>query len=457
MDSEHIKQLSAAQRAYFAAGTSRSLQARRAALTGLELWITEHETEIRDALAEDLGKSGFEAYATEIFVVLSEIRHARAHLKRWMRPRRVPTPIVHFLAGSKIYPDPFGVVLVMSPWNYPFQLTLAPLVGALAAGNCAVIKPSAYSPATSRIIARMIGELFDPAYVTVVEGGRAENQALLDVAWDKICFTGSVAVGRLVMETASRHLTPVILELGGKSPCLVDETADLKLAARRIAWGKFLNSGQTCVAPDYLYVHESVKDQLVAGIKENIKKFYGDDPLTSASFSHIVNEKHFDRVCGLMQGESILCGGRSDRAALRIEPTLLDGITWDSPVMQEEIFGPILPILTYTDIEAVVAEISARPHPLATYIFTRKKAREQALLERLPFGGGCINDTIVHLATNHLPFGGVGQSGMGAYHGKMGFDAFTHYKGVLKKSNLLDIPLRYPPYKDSGIALLRHL
>jgi len=457
MDKEHISALVAAQREHFATGVTRSMPARKAALTGLELWITEHETEIRAALAQDLGKSGFEAYATEIFVVLSEIRHARSHLSAWMRPRRVATPIVHFLAGSKIYADPFGVVLIMSPWNYPFQLTLAPLVAALAAGNCAVVKPSAYSPATSGIIARMIGELFDPAQVTVVEGGRAENQALLEAAWDKICFTGSVAVGRTVMEAASKHLTPVLLELGGKSPCIVDETADIKLAARRIAWGKFLNSGQTCVAPDYLYVHDSVKDQLVAGIIENIKKFYGSDPLTSDSFSRMVNLKHFDRVCGLMQGEAIICGGRSDRDTLRIEPTLVDGITWESPLMQEEIFGPVLPVMTYTDIEAVVAEISARPHPLATYIFTTRKVREQALLERLHFGGGCVNDTIVHLATNTLPFGGVGASGMGAYHGKVGFDAFTHHKSVLKKSNLLDIPLRYPPYKDSAIALLRKL
>ncbi|MCL2882784.1 MAG: aldehyde dehydrogenase [Coriobacteriia bacterium] len=457
MDAEHIKQLVVAQRTHFATGTPSTLEARKAALTGLEMWITMHEAEIRDALAEDLGKSGFEAYATEIYVVLSEIRHARAHLKRWTRPRRVPTPIVHFLASSKIYPDPFGVVLIMSPWNYPFQLTLAPLVAALAAGNCAVVKPSAYSPATSHIIARMIGELFEPKRVAVVEGGRTENQALLDEPWDKICFTGSVDVGRLVMETAAKHLTPVILELGGKSPCLVDETADIKLAARRIAWGKFLNSGQTCVAPDYLYVHASVKDQLVAGIKDSIRKFYGDEPLGSESFSHMVNEKHFDRVCGLMQGESVICGGGSDRATLRIEPTLLDDITWDSPIMREEIFGPVLPVMTYTDIEEVVEEISARPRPLATYIFTGRKARERALLGCLQFGGGCVNDTIVHLATNHLPFGGVGQSGMGAYHGKTGFDTFTHYKSVLKKSNLLDVALRYPPYKDSGIALLRHL
>lgn len=457
MDGEHIRALIAAQRAHFAQGTPRTLAARKAALTGMELWITSHEAEIRAALEEDLGKSGFESYATEIFVVLAEIRHARGHLKSWTRPRRVPTPIVHFLAGSKIYPDPYGVVLIMSPWNYPFQLTLAPLVAALAAGNCAVVKPSAYSPATSRIIARMADDLFAPERVAVVEGGRAENQALLDEPWDKICFTGSVAVGRMVMEKAARHLTPVTLELGGKSPCLVDETADIKLAARRIAWGKFLNSGQTCVAPDYLYVHASVKDQLVQGIIETIRKFYGDDPLTSVSFSHMVNEKHFDRVCALMQGEQVICGGRSDRASLRIEPTLLDGVTWDSPVMGEEIFGPVLPIMTYTDIGEVVADISARPHPLATYIFTRKKAREGALLERLQFGGGCVNDTIVHLATTHLPFGGVGQSGMGAYHGKTGFDAFTHYKSVLKKSNLLDIALRYPPYKDSGIALLRRL
>ncbi|MCL2332504.1 MAG: aldehyde dehydrogenase [Actinomycetia bacterium] len=457
MEAEGIRRLIADQRAHFATGAARTLGARKTALTGLELWITEHEAEISDALAEDLGKSGFEAYATEIYMVLSEIRHARGHVRRWMAPRRVPTPIVHFPSASRIYPDPFGVVLIMSPWNYPFQLTLAPLVAALAAGNCAVIKPSAYSPATSRLIARMIGELFEPARVAVVCGGRAENQALLDAAWDKICFTGSVAVGRTVMESASKHLTPVLLELGGKSPCLVDETADLKLAARRIAWGKFLNSGQTCVAPDYLYVHASVKDELVAGIARSIRTFYGDDPLTSASLSRMVNEKHFDRVCALMEGAHVLHGGSCDRATLRIEPTLIDGVSWESPVMGEEIFGPVLPIMSWTDIEEVACEISARPHPLATYIFTRSKAREHALLERLTFGGGCVNDTIVHLATNHLPFGGVGASGMGAYHGKAGFDAFTHYKSVLKKSNLLDVPLRYPPYKDRNIALLRKL
>ena len=457
MDRTHIAALVASQHANFATGASRSFAARKAALTGLELWITEHEAEIRAALAADLDKSGFEAYATEIYPVLSEIRYVRAHLSRWMRPRRVRTPIVHFLSRSTIYTEPFGVVLIMSPWNYPLQLTLVPLTAVLAAGNCAVVKPSAYSPATSALIARMVAELFDPAQVAVVEGGRAENQALLDEPWDKICFTGSVAVGHTVMEAASKRLTPVLLELGGKSPCIVDETADLKLAARRIAWGKFLNSGQTCVAPDHLWVHASVKDQLVAGIIENIKKFYGPDPLSSPSFSRMVSEKHFDRVHALMEDGQIIYGGRSDRETLRIEPTLLDDIRGESPLMQEEIFGPLLPIISYTDLDEVIAQISARPHPLATYFFTRSKTRERDLLERLTFGGGCINDTVVHLATSTLPFGGVGASGMGAYHGKTGFDTFTHYKSILKKSNLLDVGLRYPPYKDRDIALLRRL
>lgn len=436
------------QRAYFQTGDTKDVEFRIRQLKKLYQWITVHEQEIMDALYMDLNKSNFEAYATEIGIVKEEIRYTLKHLRKWAAPKRVPTPITQFPSKSFIYPEPYGIVLIMSPWNYPFQLTIAPLVGAICAGNCAVVKPSAYSPHTTKVMADMLRELFQEKYIAVVEGGRQENQALLNEKFDYIFFTGSVNVGKYVMEKASAHLTPVSLELGGKSPCIVDETADLKLAAKRIVWGKFLNSGQTCVAPDYIQVQNSVKDKLVRYMEKYIRKMFGKDPMQNPDYPKMINEKHFNRVLGLMERAHVVCGGGSDVDMLKIEPTVLDQVTWESPVMQEEIFGPLLPVLTFYDIEEAIQMVNARPRPLALYYFTKDKQREAMMLKQVSYGGGCINDTIVHLATSHMPFGGVGNSGMGGYHGKDSFDTFTHKKSIMKKSVRLDIPIRYAPFKN---------
>lgn len=436
------------QRAYFQTGDTKDVEFRIRQLKKLYQWITVHEQEIMDALYMDLNKSNFEAYATEIGIVKEEIRYTLKHLRKWAAPKRVPTPITQFPSKSFIYPEPYGIVLIMSPWNYPFQLTIAPLVGAICAGNCAVVKPSAYSPHTTKVMADMLRELFQEKYIAVVEGGRQENQALLNEKFDYIFFTGSVNVGKYVMEKASAHLTPVSLELGGKSPCIVDETADLKLAAKRIVWGKFLNSGQTCVAPDYILVQNSVKDKLVRYMEKYIRKMFGKDPMQNPDYPKMINEKHFNRVLGLTERAHVVCGGGSDVDMLKIEPTVLDQVTWESPVMQEEIFGPLLPVLTFYDIEEAIQMVNARPRPLALYYFTKDKQREATMLKQVSYGGGCINDTIVHLATSHMPFGGVGNSGMGGYHGKDSFDTFTHKKSIMKKSVLLDIPIRYAPFKN---------
>ncbi len=445
-----------AQRAYFGKGECKDVNFRIAQLKKLYQWICEHEQEIMDALYQDLNKSPFEAYATEIGIVKEEIKYTLKHLRKWAAPKRVRTPITQFPSKSFIYPEPYGVVLIMSPWNYPFQLTIAPLAGAMCAGNCAVVKPSAYSPATTRLMAGMIKELFSEEYIAVVEGGREANQALLDEKFDYIFFTGSVNVGKYVMEKASAHLTPVSLELGGKSPCIVDETADIKLAAKRIVWGKFLNSGQTCVAPDYILVQRSVKDKLIKQIGKCVRKMYGKDALANEEYPKMINEKHFDRVLGLMEGAHIVSGGESDRARLKIAPTILDQVNWESAVMQEEIFGPLLPVLTFYDIKEVIQMVNARPSPLALYYFTKDKRREGKVLKHISYGGGCINDTVVHLATSYMPFGGVGNSGMGGYHGKDSFDTFTHRKSIMKKSLLIDVPIRYAPFKNK-LALLKKI
>ena len=436
------------QRKYFAEGECKDVEFRITQLSRLYKWICDNENLIMDGLKKDLHKSAFESYATEIGIVKEEIRYILKHLRKWAKPKRVPTPITQFPSRSFIYPEPYGVVLIMSPWNYPFQLTIAPLAGAICAGNCAIVKPSAYSPNTSAVMARMIRELFPEKYIAVIEGGRKENEALLNEKFDYIFFTGSVNVGRYVMEKAAKHLTPVSLELGGKSPCIVDETADIKLAARRIVWGKFLNCGQTCVAPDYILVQKSVKEKLVKQIEKTIKKMYGKDPCANPEYPRMINEKHFERVLGLVKDAHVVCGGGSRSDSLQIEPTVLDGVTWDSPVMQEEIFGPVLPVLTFYDLKEAIALINARPRPLALYIFTKDRKNENYVLKNTSYGGGCINDTVVHLATSYMPFGGVGNSGMGGYHGKASFDTFTHRKSIMKKSLILDIPIRYAPFKN---------
>ncbi|MDR0783136.1 MAG: aldehyde dehydrogenase [Propionibacteriaceae bacterium] len=445
------------QRAFFATGLTKDVSYRQASLQALLGWIRSHDDEIMAALKTDLNKPPFEAYATEVGAVLDELKFACRRVRRWSRPKRVASNLKNFPSGGRRYPQPYGVALILTPWNYPFMLTVIPMIAALAAGNCAVVKPSAYSPATSSLIARMCADVFDPGHVTVVEGGRQENAALLNERYDIILFTGSTAVGRVVMEAASRHLTPVILELGGKSPCIVDETANLKLAARRIAWGKFMNAGQTCVAPDYLLVHQSVKSKLVEELGLAIQAMFTDQPCANPDYPRIVNDKHFQRLLGLLAGERIVVGGGSNPETLQIEPTVLDAVSWDSAVMGEEIFGPLLPVLTYTEPAEAVQLIGARPKPLATYLFTSSAAAERYFLKRLSFGGGCINDTVVHLSVPRLPFGGVGDSGMGSYHGKAGFDAFTHYRSVLDKSTLIDIPLRYPPYTKTALTLLKKL
>ncbi len=437
------------QRTFFREGISRNLQYRRRGL--LRLWenLMRHEEELYAALYADLGKSRYEAYETEFGLVYSEINYMVRHLSSLARPQRARTALANFPAKSTIYKDPYGVVLIMSPWNYPLLLTLVPLIGALAAGNCAVVKPSAYSPETSKVIEKILHETFSEGYVYTVTGGRQANENLLAEKFDYIFFTGGKTVGRQVMEAAAKHLCPVTLELGGKSPCIVDETADIAMAARRIVWGKFLNCGQTCVAPDYVLVHSSIKEKLLAAMVANIEALYGPYPLESKDYGKIISEKHFLRLGAMLEGEAPYYFGGADDKYCKIGPVILDDADWSSLSMQEEIFGPILPVLTFTDLAEVKREIEARPKPLALYFFTKSKERERYLMTHLSFGGGCVNDTIMHLVSTSMPFGGVGASGMGCYHGKYSFRTFTHEKSVLKKSTLIDMPMRYAPYPDS--------
>lgn len=450
-----IHALISAQRTHFQTGAPLPLSARRQALRTLEQAIRLHERDIAAALAADLNKSPAESYMCEIGMTLSELRYVERHLNRWARDRSVPTPLSQFHAKSFTVCDPYGVVLIMSPWNYPFLLTLEPLIGAIAAGNCCIVKPSAYSPATSVLIQQLLSECFPPEYVAVVEGGRAENQALLEQKFDYIFFTGSVAVGREVMAKASVHLTPVTLELGGKSPCVVDRSAKLDLAAKRLVFGKLLNCGQTCVAPDYVLIDKEIKDDFLAALKKWMSAMYGSDPLDNQGYVRMINRKHFDRVMGLIDPEKVVYGGQGDPETLKIQPTILDNVSPEDPVMQEEIFGPVLPVLTYDSLDEAVEFINGRPHPLALYLFSEDKAVQERFLRRVPFGGGCINDTIIHLASSRLGFGGVGDSGMGSYHGKKSFETFSHRKSIVKKSTWLDLPIRYAPYSPKQEKLLR--
>ena len=450
-----IQALIAGQRAYFRRGETLGLTARRAALARLRQAILAREEEINAALAADLNKSPTETYMCEIGMTLSELSFVEKHLAGWMRDRRCPTPLAQFHAKSFTVSEPYGVVLIMSPWNYPFMLTMEPLIGAIAAGNCCVVKPSAYSPATSAVIRELVAHCFPPEYAAVVEGGRAENQALLDQKFDYIFFTGGVSVGREVMSRAAANLTPVTLELGGKSPCVVDATARLELAAKRLVFGKLLNCGQTCVAPDYLLIDRRVKDPFLSHVKKWMAAMYGRDPLDNAGYVRMINRKHFDRVMGLIDPEKVVYGGKGDPDTLKIQPTILDNVSPDDPVMGEEIFGPVLPVLTYDTVDQAEAFINDRPHPLALYLFSEDRAVQERFLRCVPFGGGCINDTIIHLATSRMGFGGVGDSGMGSYHGKYSFDTFSHQKSVVKKSTWLDLPFRYAPYSPGAGKLLR--
>lgn len=449
-----IHELVDLQRSVFYWVNPYSVEDRLAALELLRDAMLRREADIYRALEEDLGKCPGEAFMTEIGMVLAEIGCAMRNLRRWAAPRRVRTPLAQFPSRSYVLSEPYGVVLIMSPWNYPLQLTLSPFVGAVAAGNHCILKPSNYSPATSQLIAQLIAECFPAERAAVILGGREENQALLDERFDYIFFTGGVTVGKIVLEKAAKHVTPVTLELGGKSPCIVDDSADIPVAARRIAFGKALNAGQTCVAPDYLLVHEKVKARLMEEIKRCWQDFYGD-PLTSPQWPRMVNVRHYDRVMHLIRGEAVYCGGRGDGE--RIAPTLLDNVSWDAPVMQEEIFGPVLPVLSFRDPEEAIQAINAHEKPLALYLFTRRESMKESVLTRVPFGGGCVNDTIIHLATDRMPFGGVGQSGMGGYHGKASFDTFSHQKSIVSKANWLDLPVRYPPFTNRKIRIMKKL
>lgn len=448
-----IAKLVSSQHRFFRSGTTLPVSVRLDALERLHHNILQMQPDIEAALNADLGKPPYESYFCEIGQVLEELSYLRSHLRRWTKPRKVHTPINLFPAQSRRYPHPYGVVLVMSPWNYPFMLSMTPVLGAIAAGNCVILKPSAYSPATSRVLSQLISSTFDPQHVAVVEGGRRENSALLDQRVDYIFFTGGVTVGKEVLRRAAENLIPVTLELGGKSPCIVDDTADLALSAKRIVFGKFLNAGQTCVAPDYVLVQHRVKDQLVEHLKRALHHALGPDPLSNPEYGRIINEKQYRRILHLLEGQSILWGGQARDG--KIAPTLLHNVDPLSPIMQEEIFGPLLPILTYSTPQEAVEFISSREAPLALYLFSRSSEMQRLVATHLSFGGGCFNDTILHLATPRLPFGGVGHSGMGAYHGKASFDTFTHYKSVLVGSQHVDVPLRYHPYTPSKLRWLK--
>ena len=446
-----------AQRAYFNTGATLPVSFRLEMLRKLRDAVDRRERDLADALSADLGKSAYESFMCEIGLARTEITYMLRHTRRLAGERTVRTPLAQFAAWSFRKPSPYGNTLIMSPWNYPVLLTLDPLADAIAAGNTAVVKPSAYAPAASALLAEIIGDCFPAEYVAAVTGGRRENAALLEEKFDFIFFTGSQEVGKEVLRRAAEHLTPAVLELGGKSPCIVDETARLPLAARRIVFGKYLNCGQTCVAPDYILCHSSVKDRLVDALREEIRRQYGAEPLNNPAYGRIVNEKHFQRLLGLIDPDKVAAGGQSRPETLQIAPTILERVAGDDPVMQEEIFGPILPVLTYDRFEDLYAALANRAKPLALYLFSQDRARVREAMSRFRFGGGCVNDVVIHLASSELGFGGVGESGMGAYHGRAGFEAFSHTKSIVDKKTWMDLPMRYQPYQEGRYGKLVRL
>lgn len=456
MDNKKITELINGQREYFKTGDTLNVKFRIENLKRLREAIRKYEGEIAKALYEDLGKSDYESYMCETGMALAEITYLIKHTKKLSREKRVKTPLAQFSSKSYTKPSPYGNTLIMSPWNYPFLLTIDPLADAIAAGNTAVIKPSAYSPKTSALILKIVSELFEPKYVAVITGGREENTCLLEQKFDFIFFTGSTSVGKEVLRRASENLTPVVLELGGKSPCVVDKSANIPLAAKRIVFGKYLNSGQTCVAPDYVLCHKDIKDKLVEAVKREIVKQYGENPVENKDYGRIVNKKHFERVLNLIDESKVVFGGKSDEDGLKIYPTVMDRVTWDDKVMGEEIFGPVMPILTFDTVDEICDTLYDKPKPLALYLFTKDKRIIKEITSRVAFGGGCINDTIIHLATSEMGFGGVGESGMGSYHGKDGFYAFSHTKSIVNKRNWIDLNMRYQPYKRGFFSKLIH-
>ena len=442
-----IPKLVSAQKHFFASQQTKDISFRKNALRKLQSELFKREADIVQALYNDFKKSEYEAIMTETSIVYSELKMAIKNIEKWNKPKKVLPSILNFPSSAKIYSEPYGTVLIIAPWNYPFQLAISPLIGAIAAGNTIVLKPSELTPHTSTIVREIIEAVFDERHVAVIEGGVPVAQELLTLRWDYIFFTGSVNVGRIVAKAAAEFITPVTLELGGKSPCVVDDSASIKLAAKRIAWGKFINGGQTCIAPDYILIHKSQKDSFVEAIKEVITLAYGDDPEQSSDFPRIVNTRNFERLAIMLENENILIGGKTNKDDCYIAPTLIDEPSLDSEVMKGEIFGPILPIISYETEEDIATIIGKYDKPLAFYIFSNKSEFAKKLIQQYSFGGGTINDTTVHFANHRLPFGGVGESGIGGYHGKQTFDTFSHKKGIVSRGTWLDVPTRYAPYK----------
>ncbi|MBQ9762001.1 MAG: aldehyde dehydrogenase [Oscillospiraceae bacterium] len=455
MKQDEILAIIQRQRECFASGATLPVKNRIAALKRLRKTLIENEPRIAKALRADLGKSMEESYMCETGMVISELSYMISHTKKFAKEKTVATPLAQFASRSYQKPTPYGVTLIMSPWNYPVLLTLGPLTDALAAGNTAIVKPSAYSPATSALLAELIGSIFPKEYVAVVTGGREENAFLLEQKFDYIFFTGSKNVGKLVLEKAARHLTPATLELGGKSPCIIDKSANLKLAARRIVFGKYLNCGQTCVAPDYILCHRSVKTEFLTYLTAEIRRQYGSDYRHNDTYGKIISRKHFDRICSLIDRNKVICGGHWDENLLKIEPTVMDNVLWEDAVMKEEIFGPVLPVLTFEEIDQTISVVRDHDKPLALYIFANDRKVIRQVTTACQYGGGCVNDCIIHLATSAMGFGGVGESGMGSYHGKTGFDTFTHYKSIVDKKTWLDLPMRYQPYRKIYQKMIR--
>jgi aldehyde dehydrogenase (NAD+) len=435
-------------REFFATGRTRDISFRIKQLKTLRKAIIEQETAIFDALKQDLGKPAFEAYGGDVAIVINEIDFIIKRLRSWAKPIKVKTPLTFFPSSSHVVSEPYGVVLIIGPWNFPFQLMLGPLVGSIASGNCTLLKPPIDAPHSSRLITKIIHDHFEPGYIAVVEGGAETGQTLLAEVFDYIFFTGGPATGRLVMQAAAKHLTPVTLELGGKNPCIVDADTHLEHTARRIVWGKFFNAGQSCVAVDYLLVDTKIKQQLLDHLVRVVIDFYGHDPSQSPDFGRIVNEAHFDRLSRLLGQGTIVIGGQSNRATRYIAPTIIDNIRGTEPIMEDEIFGPLLPIIEYDNLSDAIAMVNARPKPLALYFFSRDKEKQARVLQAVPSGGACINDTVIQETASSLPFGGVGQSGIGKYHGKASFDTFSHERSIVKRGFAFDIRLRYPPYRD---------
>mgnify|MGYP000973128569 FL=1 len=446
---EYIKLILDKQRDFFNLNSTKDINFRVKQLEKLKDLINQHTKDILKALNQDLGKSEFEAYSTEVGMVLSEISYALENIQNWTKVKKVKTPMANFKSKSYIYPEPYGNVLIISPWNYPFQLTFLPLIGAIAGGNTAIIKPSSSSIYTSKIMAKIINENFPEEFIHVLNVESEDSRKVLDEKFDYIFYTGSPNVGKLIMRKASENLTPITLELGGKSPCIVDKEGDIELFAKRIIWGKLLNSGQTCVAPDYIYVHKDIKEEFIGYLIKYIEEFYGENIEDNGDYVRIINEKHFNRLIGLIDENKLVYGGEANLEKLYISPTIMDNINWDDKVMEEEIFGPIIPILEYESIVEVIEEIKKRPRPLALYAFSTNEKIVEKIVNSISFGGGCINDTIMHLTNPNMPFGGVGDSGMGHYHGKYSFDTFTHYKSISDKSLSPDVEMRYPPYKGN--------